>query len=218
MLNLNEKIESNKKEFIELLRSTNRDGIENLISWLLDKSDFFTAPSSTIYHCNYPGGLCQHSLNVYYAAKGFLNTYKECSLPENNIENIKDENLIICGLLHDLCKTNYYVPVEKYTKDENGAWIKYFTYKIEEKLPLGHESKSIFIAQNFIKLTGEELCAINWHMAMSDIGHWLSNYQKPSMQIAFGKIPLAVLIAQADFFASYCMEKQIDQTKENKII
>ena len=48
--------EKNKQEFIELLRSTKREGIENLISWLSNKSDFFEAPSSTIYHCD----ICNH--------------------------------------------------------------------------------------------------------------------------------------------------------------
>ena len=40
--------ERNKQEFIELLRSTKREGIEDLINWLSEKSDFFEAPSSTI--------------------------------------------------------------------------------------------------------------------------------------------------------------------------
>lgn len=56
--------EKNKAEFLNLLRSTNRDGIENLIEWL-ESTDFFTAPASTKYHGAYPGGLLQHSINVY---------------------------------------------------------------------------------------------------------------------------------------------------------
>lgn len=209
--------EKNKQEFIELLRSTKREGIENLISWLSNKSDFFEAPSSTIYHCNYPGGLCQHSLNVYYAAKGFLEIYKKLALPEKNIDSIPDDSLIICALLHDLCKANNYVMYEKFKKDESNQWIKYYSYKIDEKLPLGHAPKSIFIAQSFIKLSGEELCAIMWHMGMSDIGAWMSNYQKPSMQQSYQKVPLSVLIMQADFFASYCMEREVDQSVECRI-
>ena len=31
-----------KEEFCELLRSTQRDGMENLISWLENETDFFT--------------------------------------------------------------------------------------------------------------------------------------------------------------------------------
>lgn len=30
-----------KEKFIELLKSTNRDGIEDLINWLENESDFF---------------------------------------------------------------------------------------------------------------------------------------------------------------------------------
>ena len=46
-----------KQQFIQLLRSTNRQGIENVINWL-EESDFFTAPASTMFHshrsANYP--------------------------------------------------------------------------------------------------------------------------------------------------------------------
>ena len=57
-------IQNLKNQFIELLRSTKREGIENLIKFL-EKSDFFTAPSSTRFHGAYKGGLLVHSLNVY---------------------------------------------------------------------------------------------------------------------------------------------------------
>ena len=46
-----------------LLRSTKREGIEDLIDWL-DKSDFKFAPASTKYHNAKRGGLLEHSLNV----------------------------------------------------------------------------------------------------------------------------------------------------------
>jgi hypothetical protein len=77
-----EQIQSNKIEFINLLRSTGREGIETLINWLETKSDFFIAPSSTIYHGNYDGGLCQHSLNVYKAAKEFIKNSQTTALKE----------------------------------------------------------------------------------------------------------------------------------------
>jgi len=54
----------NKERFIELLRSTKREGIEDLISWL-EGTDFYKAPASTRFHGNYAGGLLEHSLNVY---------------------------------------------------------------------------------------------------------------------------------------------------------
>ena len=45
-----------KEEFLELLKSTNREGIDKLIEFI-EKTDFFKAPASTKYHGNYEGGL-----------------------------------------------------------------------------------------------------------------------------------------------------------------
>jgi 23S rRNA maturation-related 3'-5' exoribonuclease YhaM len=54
-----------KDKIVNLLRQTNRPGIENLINYLQNESDFFTAPCSSQYHLPMPGGLAQHSLNVH---------------------------------------------------------------------------------------------------------------------------------------------------------
>ena len=43
-----------KEEFINLLRSTKRAGIEDVITFL-EKTDFYTAPASTKYHGAYEG-------------------------------------------------------------------------------------------------------------------------------------------------------------------
>ena len=53
----------NIKRFEDLLRLTGKDGIEQLIQYYRD-SDFYTTWASSSYHCNYKGGLLQHSLNV----------------------------------------------------------------------------------------------------------------------------------------------------------
>ena len=53
-----------KEEFINLLRSTKRAGIEDVITFL-EKTDFYTAPASTKYHGAYEGGLLEHSMKVY---------------------------------------------------------------------------------------------------------------------------------------------------------
>lgn len=64
---------TNKERFIELLRSTKREGIEKLIDFL-EKTDFFTAPASTRFHMSCEGGLLQHSLNVYDCLAGLGTT------------------------------------------------------------------------------------------------------------------------------------------------
>src|SRR5574344_1625335 len=174
-----QQIESNKQLVISKLKSTNREGIDKLISWLIS-SDFFIAPSSRNYHCNYPGGLCEHSINVYNVA----NVLNENIIPMSekfNKEVIDENSIIISALLHDLCKVNFYKETIKFFKDENNFWKKYRAYEIEDKFPLGHGEKSVIIANNFIKLTGSEMLAIRWHMGMSDKGTTLSDYNNPAI-------------------------------------
>ena len=45
-----------KEQFLELLKTVNREGINELIEFL-EKSDFFKAPASTRFHGSYEGGL-----------------------------------------------------------------------------------------------------------------------------------------------------------------
>ena len=48
-----------KKQFV-LLYETNikREGADKLLEWLSEKSDFFSAPSSSKFHNAFEGGLC----------------------------------------------------------------------------------------------------------------------------------------------------------------
>ena len=61
-----------KEEFISLLRSTNREGIEEVIQFL-EKSDFYKAPASTRFHGSFEGGLLEHSMKVYEILKHKVN-------------------------------------------------------------------------------------------------------------------------------------------------
>lgn len=78
---------STKTQIIDLLRSTNREGIENVIN-LLETSDFFTVPCHS--HHRYTGGMADHALETYNIARRL---YRGVPL----------DSLIICCLLHDLC-------------------------------------------------------------------------------------------------------------------
>ena len=79
-----------KSRIIELLRSTKRNGIENVIS-LLDNSDYFTVGCHS--HHKYSGGMAQHALQTLEFAK-------------RRGWNIPDDSLIITALLHDICDIN----------------------------------------------------------------------------------------------------------------
>ena len=50
-----------KEEFLNLLRSVKREGIDDLIRFI-ENTDFFTAPASTRFHGDYAGGLVEHSM------------------------------------------------------------------------------------------------------------------------------------------------------------
>ncbi|MBR2146884.1 MAG: hypothetical protein IJ925_05585, partial [Muribaculaceae bacterium] len=60
-----QEIDSYKAEFVELLKSTGREGIDDLLEMLDEgKMHFFTAPASVNHHLNSDGGLLVHSLNT----------------------------------------------------------------------------------------------------------------------------------------------------------
>ncbi len=214
-------IVNNKERFIKLLSSVHRPGIDDLITWLEEKSDFFIAPSSTVYHGCYEGGLCQHSLNVYDALKKFIAVSKDIALSDKQVDNISEESLIIVSLLHDLCKTNFYVKEIKMWKDDSepygNQWKKYYGYKCVDNFPLGHGEKSVIMIQNFIRLSATEIISIRWHMGATDPGTFLSSYEKPAYSKAVNECPLLVLLQQADQFASFMMEHMVDPKVENLI-
>ena len=148
-------IESQKQEFLTICRATiKREGLEELLDWLC-KADFFTAPASTHYHGGYAGGLCQHSIDVYQYAKRLLFLMDKAPT---------EESVAIACLFHDLCKVNLY-KVDKRNQKINGEWKEVPYYVIDERFHFGgHGSKSVFLIQQFMKLTTEEAAAINCHI------------------------------------------------------
>ena len=95
-----------KKEFIELLKTTNRQGIDDLVEELEDLG-FFKAPASTKFHLNEDGGLVQHSLNVCKAALSMRKSMIE--LDDSLLEALPKDSVIIASLLHDTSKADIFV-------------------------------------------------------------------------------------------------------------
>ena len=129
-----EKLDEWKARYIELLRSTGREGIESLIQYLEEETDFFTAPASTKWHGAVYGGLLHHSLEVYKLLENFSKPLKDVS----------KETLILCALLHDICKTNMYV-VRKRNVKVDGRWQEEESFAIEDQFPFGHGEKSVYL-------------------------------------------------------------------------
>lgn len=183
---------NNKEVFIDLLKSTNRKGVDDLINWL-ETSDFFIAPASTKYHLSCEGGLLEHSLNVYFEL------FKMVSFEQLQFDF---NSLIIVALLHDVCKTNYYIISEKNVK-KNNEWVKESCYLVNDEFPIGHGEKSIILIQRFIELTEEEIAAIRWHM-----GAFEPKENHSMISKVFSKYPLALMLHISDLKSTYIVENQ----------
>ena len=198
--------EKRDNEFITTYRTfIKREGADKLLDYLLTKSDFFTAPASSKFHNDFEGGLCAHSLNVYKRLKALL----AAEYGEKWQELFSPETVAIVGLLHDVCKVNYYeVDYRNVKNKDTGAWEKVPYYRVEDKLPYGHGEKSVYIIGGFMRLTREEAMAINWHMGGFDDRVRGGSY---TVGVAFQQYPLAVLAHTADFLATYLDEKKEEE-------
>jgi hypothetical protein len=191
-----------KQEFVEIFNKyITREGADKLLEWLLT-TDFFTAPASSRFHSNYDGGLVQHSINVYKRFK-------------QNIENefgkdqtlISEESLAICGLLHDVCKTNFYKQDFRNVKVD-GVWVQKPVYGVEDKLPYGHGEKSVYMLSGFMRLTREEAMIINWHMGGFDAR--VLGGASNTLSTAFYMYPTAVIFHISDIQATY-LDENVEQ-------
>ena len=206
-----EQIEMNKKAFLSLISSISREGMDTtkLIN-KLEKSDFFTAPASTKYHCAYEGGLCEHSLNVYN------NLVKLCSRDKLDAECYDDDSLKIVALLHDISKMNIYEKTarnekvyasdgDKYDSLGKYKWVTSMGYKTkEEKFVFGsHEMTSEYIVRQFIPLTVTESVAILHHM-----GGMHYDSAQDNLGEVFNQYHLALMLHIADMVSTYVDERE----------
>lgn len=184
---------ANKEEFCRIFQAhVTREGAERLLAWL-STTDFFTAPASTKFHCACEGGLVLHSLNVY-------KTLREKYFEEGDSE----ESFALCGLLHDLCKANFYkVSTRNVKNDETGQWEKKPFYAVEDAFPYGHGEKSVYLIERFLRLKPAEAMAIRWHMGGFDEAARGGSF---AISAAYDKYPLAVKLHLADLEATYLRE------------
>lgn len=179
-----------EEKIIELLKSTNREGIDKLIAFL-QKSDFFKAPASTRFHGSFEGGLAEHSMKVYEILKHKV---------QNSIMplNISEESIILIALLHDICKVNFYKVDYRNAKNALGVWEKVPYYTVDDTIPYGHGEKSVMMITEYIKLTSEEKYAIRWHMGYTEPKELYGTIGE-----AYKKYPVALLMHEADLEATY---------------
>lgn len=201
-------IEKNREEITALLRSTRREGIDDLIL-AMHEGGFFTAPCSGKYHLAEDGGLAAHSLNVYRTM---------CAMSNALAPEMFYEDLIIPALLHDLGKMgqfgkpNYVVnmikdgrptkaePEQKYKQSEAEP------FKTNPDLMyIGHEVRSVAIASRYINLTEEEQSAILFHNGL---------YGSFKYEIQGKEFPLYMLLHFSDMWVSRVTE--VENEKEDE--
>lgn len=192
-----------KDKFIKAYtENITRPGADKLLAWI-ESSDFFAAPASTRFHLSSPGGLLEHSLHVFERMKAIC-ANEATITPGFNEPSM--ETIAVCGLLHDICKANFYAVEMRNRKNDQGRWEQYPFYVVDDKLPYGHGEKSVYIISGFMRLSREEAMAIRWHMGFADNDFRGGGY---SVGNAVEKFPLAVLLHIADLQATY-----LDETGE----
>lgn len=186
-----------KKRILFILeKEVQREGVNDLVDFL-NQSDFFDAPASTRYHGAVEGGLALHSFHVYNILASKVYAYGL---------DVSPESTALCGLLHDLCKTEFYIMGKRWTK-ESGKWEEVDRWVVQDKFPLGHGEKSVFLLQRYIELTQQEALAIRWHMLAFDAG---IHFNYPS-GFPFRKAcedPFIICLATADLEASYILDSR----------
>lgn len=176
-----------------LLYSTKRPGIEIVIDHLHGKNCknkhdiFYNAPASVKYHNNTYGGLAQHSLDVYREAKS---TYEKLVKSGEKLPFGMD-SVILCSLLHDVCKMDEYVMNDKGRPDH--------TKHYNHGNPHGLKSDRC-LRRWHLDLTDEERNAIIWHMG-DHADDAMAEYHTTYNAVAAGS-PLVELIHNADSIAA----------------
>lgn len=216
---------TDKVEYIErfkkyILPRTGARGGNRLLAYLLTKTDFFTAPASKRNHMATVGGLCRHSLNVDDALCEIMLTPGSLWNQYAIDHNITRETIAVVALLHDICKVNFYVDgfknqktydpdkvaaADKWKRKKDGQgefiWETVPSYDIDDKFPIGHGEKSLFMISQYIDLSRDEIMAIRWHM-----GFTIPQPEWGTLNDAMDCSPFIIATHMADLTATHLME------------
>lgn len=205
--------------------------VEDLLN-MLDRTDFYTAPASVKYHCNFDGGLLQHTLNVYDSLirliemKDIITPTQKFGLLEKvregkEITDVEKEELdeIIKKLLnsnkvsfasivkvalgHDFHKINYYKKYTKNVKDDNGKWVQQEAWGYrDDPFTLGEDGTNSWYIMNSVLPLNFEEISA----IENHMGSGRSGQWLPGASGCWKKSNLAVLLHLADMYATFVVE------------
>ena len=195
-----------KAEFLKIwTERVQRDYADALLAWLERETDFFEAPASTRHHGAHPGGLLEHSLNVYHRLRAIVCVETYGATTSDLLAEDVEETVAVLALLHDVCKAQFYKVSSRNVKNpETGRWEAQPYFSIDDQFPFGHGEKSVFLIERFLRLKPSEAVAIRWHMGGFDDAARGGSF---SISQAYEKYPLAVKLHLADVYSTYLKEK-----------
>lgn len=177
---------TNKERFETYVKLyVQRDGVDAFLQDL-EENGFYDAWASTTYHCNYKGGLVEHTLNVIEHALKLADTFKS---------KVSKESIVLCACGHDTGKAyEYYVNNLLKSGKVSGSKPK----KINPSLMIkSHAMRSLTIMSKFFTLTESEKVAILSHDG------WYENTNREYM-LALDE--LLYIIHSADLYVARFVE------------
>ena len=229
-------VEKNKELYIYFCNAyIKRPGLDKILA-MLERTDFYTAPASKSYHGNSKGGLCYHSLGVFFGLldllvmessklgydvkvevemikagednRGDLAYRLEEPIREVFGKDVTIESLAITGLFHDFHKLNYYEEFEKSVfKGYDDSGRKIFENQTQYKV-----RDDVFVLgldgsnSNYIISTAMGLTYEERLAIENHMGYISGMGLLPSASKAWTKSRLAVYLHIADMLAAYVYE------------
>lgn len=175
-----------KQQFEEIMRAwVKRDGVDEFLADL-ERNGFYTAWASTSYHCNYEGGLCEHTLNVIKYAIKLASTFNSA---------VSTESIVLCSACHDVGKAyGYYVDNTLKSGKLSGTKPK----KINPSLMIkNHAMRSLNIVSRFFDLTESEKVCILSHDGF---------FENANREYMLGLDELLYIVHSADLYVARFVE------------
>lgn len=205
--------------------------VEDLLN-MLDRTDFYTAPASVKYHCNFDGGLLQHTLNVYDSLirliemKDIITPTQKFGLLEKvregkeitdsekeeldeiikkllNSNKVSFASIVKVALGHDFHKINYYKKYTKNVKDDNGKWVQQESWGYrDDPFTLGEDGTNSWYIMNSVLPLNFEEISA----IENHMGSGRSGQWLPGASGCWKKSNLAILLHLADMYATFVVE------------
>lgn len=189
---------TNKEKFENYVRTyIKRDGVDEFLQDI-ENNGFFDAWASTTFHCNYKGGLVEHTVNVIEYALNLADTFGS---------TVSRESIVLCACGHDTGKAyNYYVNNLLKSGKVSGSKPK----KINPQLMIkSHAMRSLNIMSKYFDLTESEKVCILSHDG------WYENTNREYM-LALDE--LLYIVHSADLYVARFVEPVRSYKKGEEIV